>query len=319
MLKNNDLASLGEGLSPFNDSFNQFVQPYRASLWNYCHRLTGSPWDAEDLLQETMLKAFASLSRIKQSIHPKSYLFRICSNTWIDQCRRNKVKMEELELENVFEVNPVSYQEISEAIETLIHLLPAKQASVILLMDAYKFTSIETADIIGSTEGAVYALRNRARANLKKWQKQNSEVVKSESLSPEKEKMIKLYMDSFVKGDFKAIGDLLADYATNEVVGQGMDIGKKQIRSNSMGDWASGGSEPTLIAQMVTLWGKHAVVYTKKTEKEPVLWDITSVEIEDGKIVKHKSYYFCKEFLRQAAKELHIRLDEEKDLFGAQW
>lgn len=38
--------------------------------------------------------------------------------------------------------------------------------------------------------------------------------------------------------------------------------------------------------------------------------------MEDGYIVKHKSYYFCKEFLSLAAKELKVRLDEDKELFG---
>ncbi|MFE7152251.1 hypothetical protein [Heyndrickxia sporothermodurans] len=41
--------------------------------------------------------------------------------------------------------------------------------------------------------------------------------------------------------------------------------------------------------------------------------------MEDGYIVKHKSYYFCKEFLSLAAKELKVRLDEDKELFGHQW
>ncbi|MBD3921953.1 RNA polymerase sigma factor [Paenibacillus sp. PR3] len=52
--------------------------------------LTKSPWDAEDLMQEAVMKAYAILPQLHQPLQPKAYLFRIASNTWIDQCRRSK-------------------------------------------------------------------------------------------------------------------------------------------------------------------------------------------------------------------------------------
>ncbi|MFD1739615.1 RNA polymerase sigma factor [Bacillus salitolerans] len=317
MIKN-DVSNISEELERIHDSFDQMVQPFRSALWNYCKRLTGSPWDAEDLLQETLLKAFASLTRVKQSVNPKSYLFRIASNTWIDDCRRNKIQIEELEIEQAYEEHSVSYIDLSEAMDTLIHQLPPKQASVILLMEVHNFTAKETADILGTTEGAVYSLLNRARNRLQKLHTID-QTEQSLSTSAEKEAVIQQYMDSFVKGDFKTIGTLLADYATNEVVGRGLDIGKVQIRKNSMGDWASGGSDQSLQAKLVTLWGKQSVMYTKETKTGTALWDITTVEIENGRIAKHRSYYFCKEFLEAAAKELHIPLFVDKELYGVQW
>lgn len=319
MKPSNDLQLISDDLQAINETFNKIVQPFRAALWNYCKYLTGSPWDAEDLLQETLLKAFSSLSKVKQSMNPKSYLFRVAHNTWLDYCRKNKVEIEELKIENVYVEDSISYVEVSEAIETLIHHLSPKQASVVLLMEVYKFTSNETAEIIGTSEGAVYSLLNRARKNLKNIPKENEVIMSNISLSREKEDVIQCYMESFVKGDFKTIGTLLADYATNEVVGQGIDIGKTQIRKNSMGDWASSGSEQHLFYELINLFGKQAIVYTKQTENGTVLWDITTVEIEEGYIVSHKSYYFCKDFLLNAANELNIKLAEDKELFGVQW
>jgi RNA polymerase sigma factor (sigma-70 family) len=282
--------------------------------------LTGSPWDAEDLLQETLLKAFSSLSRVKQAINPKSYLFRIATNAWMDSFRKNRVVTEVLELEDLYDEESVTYGDVYEAIETVVQILPPKQTSVLLLVDIYKFTSKETAEIIGSTEGAVYSLLKRARTNLNNLHIEKLEAdQKHNPISRIQEKVIQQYMDSFVKGDFSTIGSLLAEYATNEVVGRGMDIGKAQIRKNSMGDWASGGSKQNLSSKFITLWEKPAIVYTRESEKGSVLWDITTVEMEDGYIVKHKSYYFCKEFLSLAAKELHLILDENKELFGHRW
>lgn len=320
MSKNEDLLTISGELEKINHSFNTIIQPYRSTLWSYCRKLTGSPWDAEDLLQETLLKAFSSLSRVKQAINPKSYLFRIATNTWMDSVRKNRVVTEVLELEDLYAEESVSFGEVYDAIETMVQILPPKQTSVLLLVDIFQFTSKETAEIIGSTEGAVYSLLKRARSNIRKLHsKKSEEKHKHSPLSREKEQVIQQYMDSFVKGDFQNIGSLLAEYATNEVVGRGMDIGKVQIRKNSMGDWASGGSKQNLSSKLIYLWGKLAIVYTKETENGPVLWDITTVEIEDGYIVNHKSYYFCKEFLSFAAMELRLRLDEGKELYGHKW
>jgi RNA polymerase sigma factor (sigma-70 family) len=320
MNRDQELFTISKEIEQINDSFSKIIQPYRSNLWSYCRKLTGSPWDAEDLLQETLLKAFSSLCRVKQALNPKSYLFRIATNTWMDSFRKTKVETEDLDSNDLFVEQSVPYDDVYAAIETLVQILPPKQTSVLLLVDIYKFSSSETAEIIGTTEGAVYSLLNRARNNIRKLHsKKIEEIPKLTPISRKKQQVIQQYMDSFVKGDFQTIGTLLAEYATNEVVGRGMDIGKLQIRKNSMGDWASGGSKQNLSSKFITLWGRQAVVYTKETENGPVLWDLTTIEIEDGYIVKHKSYYFCKEFLSTAAKELKMRLDEGKELYGYKW
>jgi RNA polymerase sigma-70 factor (ECF subfamily) len=63
--------------------------PLRPDLHRYCLRLTGHLWDAEDLAQETMLRAFATLGSVHHSIQsPRAYLLRVATNTWIDALRR---------------------------------------------------------------------------------------------------------------------------------------------------------------------------------------------------------------------------------------
>lgn len=211
-------------------------------------KVTGSTWNAEDWLQETLLKSFSSLSRIEQALNP-----RVIYTTKMDSIRKNKLETEELEPENTYAEKSVSYSDIYDAIETMVQLLPPKQTSVLLLIDTYNFTA--------------------------------KKELKHIPLSGEKKQVIKKYMDSFVvNGDFQTIGTLLAEYATNEVVGKGLDIGKDQILKNSMGDWASGGTKQNLSSSFVELWGKGAIVFTKEMESGPVLWDTTTVEINDNYI-----------------------------------
>ncbi|WP_432767210.1 RNA polymerase sigma factor [Rossellomorea marisflavi] len=54
---NADLESLGSPLRDLEREFKEKIEPYRSDLWRYCRTLTRSPWDAEDLVQDTLLRA----------------------------------------------------------------------------------------------------------------------------------------------------------------------------------------------------------------------------------------------------------------------
>ena len=86
----NNLEPLEQITRDVQRRFMNEIEPYRSELWRYCKMLTRSPWDADDLMQETLMKAYATLGQLFQPIYPKPYLFRIASNTWIDHCRKSK-------------------------------------------------------------------------------------------------------------------------------------------------------------------------------------------------------------------------------------
>ena len=92
--------------------FLQRTEPLRPELYRYCRALTGSAWDAEDLVQDTLLRAFAKLGEVPLRIEsPKAYLFRVASNLWIDHCRRTEWGMPE---ERTVTSNPEQAMEIRE-------------------------------------------------------------------------------------------------------------------------------------------------------------------------------------------------------------
>lgn len=73
MTEKTELQKLGERTKSYFDQYCAVIEPYRKELWSYCLRITGSPWDAEDLFQDTILKLFSSLSSVshrQQPIHP---------------------------------------------------------------------------------------------------------------------------------------------------------------------------------------------------------------------------------------------------------
>ncbi|MBL8742001.1 MAG: RNA polymerase sigma factor, partial [Myxococcales bacterium] len=69
--------------------FLQTFEPLRPELHRYCRHLTGSAWDAEDLVQEALARAFVTLAQMGEApASPRAWLFRVASNAWIDQARR---------------------------------------------------------------------------------------------------------------------------------------------------------------------------------------------------------------------------------------
>ena len=68
------------------------VEPLRPDLYRYCRHLTRSPWDAEDLVQDAMSKAFVTLATVFHEVpNRRAWLFRVASNLWIDRVRRARL------------------------------------------------------------------------------------------------------------------------------------------------------------------------------------------------------------------------------------
>jgi len=143
------------------------VNRYRQELFRYCMMLTKSPWEADDLVQETLTKLFALGLKKPLSIQ-KAYLFRTATNAWIDICRKKKAYIEEPLDEFTSAAQDADPLELQDSMQYMLHLLPVGQVVVVLLIDVFHFTSKETAEMLSSTEGAVKAMLHRARAALRR-------------------------------------------------------------------------------------------------------------------------------------------------------
>lgn len=165
---NADLESLGLPLRDLEREFKEKIEPYRSDLWRYCRTLTRSPWDAEDLVQDTLLRAFSLLPKLYQPIEPKAYLFKIATNRWIDQRRKQeRIEMRE-DMEEINAAGEFDYQ-LLENLEHLVHILTPVQYVSIILTDAFLYKGKEVAHIIGTTEASVHAHVSRARKSLRKY------------------------------------------------------------------------------------------------------------------------------------------------------
>lgn len=149
--------------------FSSLIEPYRPALQAYCRSISRSSWEADDLVQDTWLKAYKMFLREpSRNGMSKTYLFRIAQNTWIDRCRKRKYSIDSLSAEQDYPleggIDPI---DLRNAMEVLVANLPARQRIILLLVDMFGFSASETAKLVLSTEGAVKAGLHRARSKLK--------------------------------------------------------------------------------------------------------------------------------------------------------
>jgi RNA polymerase sigma factor (sigma-70 family) len=310
----NKLETVSSDMRDLKQKFDQLIIPHRPALWKYCRMITSSPWDAEDLVQETLLKAYSALPRIFQPLIPKSYLFRIATNTWLNQQRKlNRIIVEEHTDELHIDLDPF---EIREAIERLVTNLSPKQRAVILLFDVFQFKGSEVAEMMGSTEGSVKALLHRARINLKKLnQGKHHSAIEQESVIAT-DKVVEAYLDAFNRRDPDAIAEMLDENAVNDIVHTSFEYGKDTIRNHSLAGWANDPMPMKAVYQM--LWGKPAIVVMTEKDGNEAVYSLIELEFDTGVIVKKRTYYFCQDLLEAVAEELQVRVHENGYIyFGA--
>ena len=133
------------------------LAPLRPALHGYCRRLTGNLWDAEDLVQETLLRAFGTLGSLHQTIeNPRAYLFRAASNVWIDTLRRRGTEADAL----AAHAGPASGTAVApgavrEAGATMLQRLAPQERAAVVLKDVFEMSLEEIGDVLGTTVGAV--------------------------------------------------------------------------------------------------------------------------------------------------------------------
>ncbi|MGD6854352.1 sigma-70 family RNA polymerase sigma factor [Bacillus infantis] len=313
MEDNQGLHTISTEIKNLEKRFKQEIEPYRTLLWKYCYRLTGSPWDAEDLVQDTLLKSLAMLSKVFQELNVKSYLFKIATNTWIDQQRKNRIAYTDSYPVEILESDSEKELEILPALDYLARQLSPKQFVCLLLTDVFLFTAKETAVIISLSPGAVYANVQRARDLLKVSERQqNRRVMKGPASPITHDKTISTLLEGFRRKDPDMIASLLDENLLTDITHAGVEFGKRETEGNSLKDWAEVVSRQQGVeAAVAMLWGRQVILEFALKSGEKLLQNIHFMELENDKIVYWKYYCFSWDLMNAAAKELDVKLGAE--------
>jgi RNA polymerase sigma-70 factor, ECF subfamily len=186
-----DPAEFGELDEP---AFNDAVRRYRRELHVYCYRMLGSFDEAEDHVQEVLLRAWRSRDSFERRSSVRAWLYRIATNVCLDTLRRHRRQRKSPRAggsdnpsaasmpwlqpypDTVFddlvsdqpgpEAQALARESISLAYLTAIHLLPPRQRAVLILRDVLDWPAGEVAILLDSTVPAVKSALQRARAKL---------------------------------------------------------------------------------------------------------------------------------------------------------
>ena len=167
--------------------FESMAMPFMDQLYSHALRLTKNSSDAEDLVQETYLKGYRAFSTFEEGTNLRAWLFRILTNSFINNYRKKQRSFEEEDLDDVEDMylhrrlestltpslgmsaedmlfERLTEEEIKDAVEDL----PTQYREVVLLADVQGFSYKEIADILDIPDGTVMSRLHRGRAKLQK-------------------------------------------------------------------------------------------------------------------------------------------------------
>jgi len=216
----------------------QDFEPFRRELTGYCYRMLGSGFEAEDAVQETMLRAWRKADGFEGRSSVRSWLYKIATNVCIDMNRHVQRRARPMELGPASEpdpnllgppipesewVTPIADDRIrpdtSDPAEIALHResvrlafvatlqhLPARQRATLILCDVLRWKAAEAADLLDMTTAAVNSALQRARATLGGPRPVEPDP---EALDETDAALLRRYLDTFERYDIDALVRLL--------------------------------------------------------------------------------------------------------------
>ncbi len=234
-------------MTPTSEDFERRAEPFRRELLAHCYRMLGSAHEAEDQVQETMLRAWRSYDRFDDQLASfRTWLYRIATNvclTALKGARRRPLPSglgapgedPEQPLIPAFDIpwlEPLpdrllgatpgdpstmvsTHGSVRLAFVAAMQYLPALQRAVLILRDILEFSALEVADILDTTPAAVNSALQRARARLKVLSA--TEELIEEPSDPANSALVDRYIAAFERADVASITRLLADAVVLEM------------------------------------------------------------------------------------------------------
>lgn len=211
------------------EKFSELTEPYRRELQVHCYRILGSLHEAEDMVQETMLKAWKRLDTFEGRASFRAWLYKIATNTcldYLDQQRSRRflpnISLPSSDPQNGIlppapemiwlepfpdewvgdpsvtnpEARYTDTESISLSFLTALQVLPPRQRAVLILRDVLDFSAAETAEVLEMTVSSANSALHRARTTLS--QRYHAQHLERSASSPTDER-IQWLLDHFVR------------------------------------------------------------------------------------------------------------------------
>ena len=197
-------------------AFQRLVEPYREVLEVHCYRMLGSLHDAEDRVQETLLRAWQRLDRFEERASIKTWLYRIATNACLDELDRRPRRPDLVEPfpdERITGpiADPAARYALREGMElaflTAIQRLPGRQRAVLILRDVLGWTAPEAAELLETSVAAVNSALQRARAAV------DGELPEPVAPGADEQALLRRYVEAWERLDIDGLVALLREDA----------------------------------------------------------------------------------------------------------
>lgn len=228
------------------EAFRQLVEPVSRALHLFSYRMLGSFQDAEDVLQDSQLKAWRRIDTYDRRASFRTWIYKIVTNTSLDalRIRRRRVLPQDIGSPRdpaeglgeqrpdipwlepypdllVESSNPEAAVELRESIRLAfvraLQLLPPRQRAVLILRDVLDFPAAEVAAMLETSVSAVNSALQRARTTVGQRDEHTADVDKGGRLAAKKAEMASRYVNAWEAGDIEAIVSMLTEDAIHSM------------------------------------------------------------------------------------------------------
>jgi RNA polymerase sigma-70 factor (ECF subfamily) len=273
-------------------AFRRVVDPYRRALEVHCYRMLGSAHDAEDVVQDTLLRAWRALDRFEPRAAFQTWLYRIATNACLDELERRPRRPEPIQpypdspLDEAASptYDPAARYAIREGMELAllraIQELPGRQRAVLILRDVLGWTSPEVAELLESTVAATNSALQRARATI---ELHLPAPAPAPAAGTERE-LLGRYVDAFARDDVDGLVVLLREDAILRMPPQPAVRGARTI-VEFFREQAAGGDLARMQLTATSANGRPAVAARRRTDSgELVAHGILVLEVVGERI-----------------------------------
>ncbi len=290
------------------------LEQHRAELTGYCYRMLGSAFEAEDAVQETLVRAWRSFDRFEGRAALRSWLYRIATNVCLDLLQGRKRRALPMDLgpatSGAVEAGPTLGEvtwiepmpdarvapaegdpaEVAVARETIrlafvaaLQHLPPRQRAVLILCEVLRWKAAEVAELLETSVASVNSALQRARATL---EASDLSAEGTSSLDEADAELLARYVEAFERYDMDALTSLIHEDATQSMPPYALWVsGRDDILAWWVGPGAGcRGSQmiPTIAANGAPAFGQYKPSSSGEGY-EP--WALQVLEVEDGRIV----------------------------------